>query len=330
MFDLTIENKSFTCRPGETVLDALLRQNINIPHGCKAGACQSCLVQSLDAKPPENAQRDLKDTLKHTGHFLACQCHPQQPMTLRLSNQAVRFADGKVSINEPLNRNTHLLIIKINDADRYKYKAGQFVNLRRYDGLTRSYSIANIPYASGTLEFHIRRLPGGRFSAWVHDELKVGDSIRVSEPQGKCFYIPDRKEQGILLIGTGTGLAPLAGILADALAQGHSGPISLYHGSRDYEDLYRIDEMRKLSERHPNFFYTPCVSSGDSPKDFIPGRANDEALSKHANLANWRVFLCGHPEMVRTTQKQAYLKGAKLSDIYCDAFVFASEKVSHA
>ncbi|MEC4749840.1 2Fe-2S iron-sulfur cluster-binding protein [Methylomicrobium sp. Wu6] len=323
MFDLTIENSRLTCRPGETVLDALLRENINIPYGCKAGVCQSCVVQSLDIKPPEKAQGDLKDTLKSSGHFLACQCHPEQPMTLKLPNQAVRFSDGIVVVSEPLNRNTHLLIIQINDADRYK--AGQFVNLQRSDGLTRSYSIANIPHASGTLEFHIRRLQEGRFSAWVHDELKVGHSIPVSEPQGKCFYLPDRREQGILLIGTGTGLAPLAGILADALSHGHSGPIRLFHGSRDHDDLYRINEMRELAEQHPNFSYTPCVSSGDAPKGFIQGRANEAALSAHTDLTSWRVFLCGHPDMVRTTQKQAYLKGAKLADIYCDAFVVSAD-----
>jgi NAD(P)H-flavin reductase/ferredoxin len=321
MFDLTIDNNRFSCRPGETVLDALLRENIDIPYGCKAGVCQSCVVQSLDAPPPKKAQGDLKDTLKSSGHFLACQCHPEQSMTLKLSKQAVHFAHGVVEVSEPLNRNTHLLIIKIDNAHRYR--AGQFVNLQRNDGLTRSYSIANIPHASGTLEFHIRRLPGGRFSAWVHDELKAGDSIPVSEPLGQCFYLPDRKEQGLLLIGTGTGLAPLTGILADALAHDHSGPIRLFHGSRDHEDLYRIEEMRQLAERHPNFSYTPCVSSGEAPAGFIRGRANEAALAEHPDLSQWRVFLCGHPDMVRSTQKQAYLKGAKLTDIYCDAFVAA-------
>jgi len=328
MFDLKIKNNRVTCRPGETVLDALLRENINIPYGCKAGACQSCVVQSLDAKPPAKAQGGLKDTLKSSGHFLACQCHPEQPMTLKLSKEAASFVDGRVAVNEPLNRNTQLLIIDINDADRYR--AGQFVNLQRSDGLTRSYSIANIPHASGTLEFHIRRLPGGRFSTWVHEELKVGDSIPVSEPQGHCFYLPDRKEQGLLLIGTGTGLAPLAGILADALSHGHSGPIRLFHGSREHEDLYRVNEMRELAERHPNFSYTPCISSGDAPEGFTQGRVHDAALSAQADLVSWRVFLCGHPDMVKSAQKQAYLKGARLADIYCDAFVVSAEQAPSA
>lgn len=324
MFDLTIENKHVACAPDETVLDALLRADVAVPYGCKAGVCQSCVLQSLDAMPPASAQIGLRDTLKSSGHFLACQCRPEQAMTLKLPKQAASFSDGLIVASRALNRNTQLLAIKIDDA--WRYKAGQFVNLRRGDGLTRSYSIANVPGATGTLEFHIRRLPGGRFSGWVHDELQVGDTIPVSEPLGQCFYLPDRPEQGLLLIGTGTGLAPLAGILADALTQGHVGPIRLFHGSRTHDDLYFIDEMRALAERHPNFSYIACISSGDAPAGFTQGRANEAALAEHPNLAGWRVFLCGHPDMVKETQKRAYLKGARLADIYCDAFVIAPEE----
>jgi NAD(P)H-flavin reductase len=65
-----------------------------------------------------------------------------------------------------LNRNTLLLIIAFKDA--LEYYAGQFVNLQRADGLTRRYSITNTPQETNTLEFHIRSLPGGRFSEWLN------------------------------------------------------------------------------------------------------------------------------------------------------------------
>ena len=156
-------------------------------------------------------------------------------------------------------------------------------------------------------------------------KLKVGDMLAVSETKGHCFYIPDRKEQGLLLVGTGTGLAPLAGILTDALSHGHSGPIQLFHGSSEKEDLYRVDEMHQLSEQYQNFFYTPCVSGGDAPEGFKLGRANAVALSEISDLKGWRVFLCGHPEMVSQMKMQAFLKGASITDIYTDAFHISSE-----
>jgi NAD(P)H-flavin reductase/ferredoxin len=318
MFTLTIDQNHYSCQPGETVLDTLLRENINISYACKKGTCHSCLVRSADSAPPKLAQAGLKNTLTTQNYFLACQCYPEQDMHIRLPDQSEFYRMGTVVTNKLLNRNTILLVIAFEDA--FEFNAGQFVNLQRSDGLTRSYSIANIPELSNTLEFHIRRQPGGIFSTWLHDEVKAGDSIAVSEPRGHCFYIPERREQGILLVGTGTGLAPLAGILTDALANGHTGPIHLFHGSRELEDLYRIDEMRQLTEYHPNFHYTPCLSGSEAPDGFAAGRVNDIVFTQIPDLKSWRVFLCGHPEMVNLMKKRAFLKGAAIADIYADAF----------
>lgn len=321
MYTITIDQNHYPCQPDESVLDALLRENINLSYACKKGTCHSCMVRSTDVTPPQTAQSGLKNTLIKQNYFLACQCYPEQDMTIRLPDQSEFYRMGTVVANRLLNRNTILLIIAFEDA--FEFNAGQFVNLQRSDGLTRSYSIANIPQQSNTLEFHVRRLLDGKFSAWLHDEVSVGDSIAVSEPRGHCFYIPERREEGILLVGTGTGLAPLAGILTDALANGHSGPIHLFHGSRDYEDLYRIGEMRQLAEQHPNFHYTPCLSGSEVPEGFAAGRVNDIVFAHITNLNSWRVFLCGHPEMVNQMKKQAFLKGASIADIYTDAFVIS-------
>ncbi|SJM94613.1 FAD-binding oxidoreductase [Crenothrix polyspora] len=318
MYTLTIDESNYTCQPGETVLDALLRENINISYACKKGTCHSCMVRSTEV-PPQSAQAGLKKTLQTLNYFLPCQCYPEQDMTIKLPDQSDFYRMGTVIDNTLLNRNTILLVIAF--ADAFEFKAGQFVNLQKSDGVTRSYSIANIPQQSNTLEFHIRRLPDGKFSAWLHDEVSVGDSIAVSEPRGHCFYLPERREQGLLLVGTGTGLAPLAGILTDALAQGHTGPIHLFHGSRDIEDLYRIDEMRQLAAQHPNFHYTSCLSGKNVPEGFAAGRVNEIALSLLPDLKSWRVFLCGHPDMVNQMKKQVFLKGVASADIYADAFL---------
>lgn len=324
MINLKINENNYTCEPDETVLDSLLRQDVDISYACKKGTCQSCMVRCTDGIPPVNSQNNLKDTLKSQNYFLACCCVPEQDMTIKLPEQSELFSEGTVIVNELLNRNTILLILECHDI--IEYKAGQFVNLQRDDGLTRSYSIANTPQKSKTLEFHIRRLPGGQFSEWVHDEVKVGDTLSVSEPQGHCFYIPERKEQGILLVGTGSGLAPLAGILTDALSHGHSGPIHLFHGSTEKEDLYRVNEMRQLAEKHTNFSYTPCISGEHVEEGYAQGRVNTVALQQVPDLKGARVFLCGHPEMITQMKTQVFLKGVSIDDIYTDAFLVSPEQ----
>lgn len=319
MFKLTIAEQTYSCQEGETVLDALLREKVDISYICKLGSCQTCMVRSLNCAPPEVSQTGLKETQKKQHYFLACRCYPTQDMTIKLLDHSAFYTEGTVVTNKMLNRNTILLGINFKDA--FEFRAGQFVNLQRSDGLTRSYSIANIPQEANILEFHIRRLPDGRFSEWVHDEVKVGDSIMVSEPNGHCFYLPERSEQGLLLVGTGAGLAPLEGILTDALKHGHSGPIHLFHGCREVEDLYRVEEMRKLAEKHDNFFYTPCISGNHVPDGFASGRVTEVVSSTLPDLKGWRVFLCGHPGMIDQMKRQVFMKGVSSSDIYADAFV---------
>lgn len=315
---ITFENQQVSCQEDETVLEALLRENIDIPHSCRQGVCQSCMVRSLQGTPPVEAQTGLKDVLKHQNYFLACMCHPQEDMTISVGDTTDFYSAATVIDKQFLNAETVLLSLETRQP--LDYYAGQFVNLRRADGLVRSYSIANNRIFGKQLTFHIRKLTGGRFSAWVHHELNIGDTIDVSASQGLCYYLPNNLEQNLLLIGTGSGLAPLAGIISEALHHGHSGAIHLYHGSREIEGLYWIEEMQRLSSLYPQFHYTPCVSGGEAPENFAKGRANEVAIATLPSLKGWRVYLCGHPDMVHQSKRQAFLKGAAFQDIYADAF----------
>jgi len=320
MSEITFKSHKVTCHPDETLLDALLREKIDVQFGCKAGSCHTCLMKSSDQPPPAEAQEGLKPTQKQQNYFLACICKPEQDMTVSPANDSEQFIT-KATVLEKQPLNNDVIQLKLKCHDSISFKPGQFVNLKKPDGLSRSYSVANTPNEDNILEFHIRSLPGGQFSQWAKNELEVGEQIPVSEPKGDCFYIPERQDQGLLLIGTGTGLAPLLGIIKDALAQQHSGPIHLLHGSRNKKGLYHIDEMKTLAEQYPNFHYTACVSGEMPEKDFEQGRVNEIALNKINDLKGWRVYLCGHPEMVNDTKKQAFLKGASMQDIFSDPFL---------
>ncbi|WKJ90777.1 2Fe-2S iron-sulfur cluster binding domain-containing protein [Methylomonas montana] len=319
---ITLDDRELYCEDDESLLDALIRANVEIAHNCRQGRCHNCLVRCLQGTPPPGAQKGLREALRHQNYFLACRCFPQQDVAISLKPVEDCFTEATVIGKRLLNIDTMLVSVRCKAAlDHY---AGQFVNLKRGDGLTRSYAIANSRIHGEKLSFHIRRLAGGRFSEWVHQELNIGDSIAVSEPQGLCYYWPGDKNQGLLLIGTGSGLAPLAAIAAEALHQGHAGPVHLYHGGGEMDGLYWIDEMMEMASQYANFHYTPCVSRGDAPAGVAAGRANNVAMADMPSLKGWRVYLSGHPEMVDETKRMAMLKGAWNQDIYTEAFHFAS------
>jgi NAD(P)H-flavin reductase/ferredoxin len=322
LIKIIVDGSELYCDDDESLFEALVRENIDMGHLCQQGRCESCLVRCIQGMAPPEAQKGLRDELRHQHYFLACLCFPQRDMVVSLKPVEECFTEATVTGKRLLNTETLLLTVQCEV--ELKYFAGQFVNLKRSDGLIRSYAIANMGIPGNELSFHIRRLAGGRFSEWAHHELNVGDNIDVSEPQGRCFYWPGDKSQGMLLIGTGCGLAPLAAIIAEALNQGHHGPIHLYHGSREMDGLYWLDEMMDLAKRHPNFHYAPCVSRGDAPGGIAKGRINDVAMSDMPALKGWRIYLSGHPEMVNETKRMAMLKGARNEDIYTEAFHFAS------
>ncbi len=323
MPNLTFNDNTYHCAENQSVLDALTGHGVSIPSSCRSGVCQSCLMRSVSGTPPLDSQNGLKETLKAQNYFLACGCHPLEDMEVSLPDAGSARIQATVHSIESLNH--EIICVGLHCENPLEYRAGQFINLFKDATLGRSYSLASVPAHDPHLKLHIRKVPDGRVSGWAHHSLKPGDVVEISQAVGNCFYVPGHLEQPILLIGTGSGLAPLYGIARDALEQGHTGPIRLYHGSRNPQGLYLVNELRALADHHDNFSYTPCISGEAMPADdYAQGRALDVALADIGKLTGWRVFLCGNPEMVKTAKKKAFLTGAAMKDIYADAFTLAA------
>ena len=97
-------------------------------------------------------------------------------------------------------------------------------------------------------------------SPWIHEDIQPGDTMFLRGPYGECFYVPGQPERPLLLIGTGTGAAPLWGIVRHALNSGHSAPIVFMHKGHDEDALYLHEHLLGLEEEHENISYHPCVT----------------------------------------------------------------------
>ncbi len=322
MADISFAGESHALGADETVLECLERANHEIPFSCRNGICLTCMMRVRTGILPEASQAGLRDGQQQQGYFLPCVCRPEADLEIEAPADAELF--GRAMVSEVTRLTASICRLRLRTATPLFYHAGQFVNLRRGDGLVRSYSLASVPRLDDSLELHIKRLGGGRMSNWIYDDLTVGEPLDIQGPNGDCYYIGGQPDRPLLLIGNGSGLAPLYGILRDALADGHVGPIHLYHGSRMAKGLYYRDELQALAQANGNFHYTPCLS-GDSDEAQLeraakPGRAEAVALAEHPDLSGWGVYLCGYPPMVQTAKKQAFLAGAGLQDILADSF----------
>lgn len=318
MADLIFEGNHFDRLPHETLLDCLTRHGVQVPHSCKSGVCQSCLMRAIKTDPPPESQKGIRQSLKDQRYFLACMCKPKGRFEATLQAPELIRIPARVRAVDKLTR--RIARVRLDPARTLHYLPGQFLNLYRGDGLVRTYSTASVPQQDPFLELHVARIDDGRMSTWIHEELQAEAELEISAPLGECHYRPGQPEQPLLLIATGCGLAPLYGIVRDALLSGHTGPIWIYHGSRDRDGLYLVDELRDLAHNFSNFNYQPCLSAGDESEGITSGRANDIAFARHTSLKSWRVFLCGHPDMVSQSKKKAFLAGTALTDIHADPF----------
>lgn len=327
---ITWQGNHHELQEDETVLDALIRVGASVSYACRGGVCQTCMLRAVAGDPGEAARRGLNEEQRAQGAFLPCICRPDTDLEVAPMQAEKPVTAATVVSKTPLGAG--ILRLRLAPREPIIYRAGQFVNVHADDGLVRSYSIASVPALDeGEIELHVRRLPGGRVSGWLHEVLREGDELRVQGPVGDCCYVPGEPERPLLLIGTGSGLAPLWGIVREALHSGHTGPIYLYHGSRDAKGLYLRNELRALTEKHgERFHYIPCISGPEAPADCRSGRASDIALSDHPKLSGWRAYICGHPQMVDQTRRRIFLAGARLSDILADAFTVAEPSTEAA
>lgn len=317
------EGRRLALAPGETVLDALLSSGISVASSCRAGACQACLVQATRGTPPPAAQQGIKESLRLQGYFLACQARPEADLEVSVSGARSLELPARVSSVERLAKD--VLRVWVETETPLVFRSGQYLTLTRGDGLARAYSIAGgSRVAPELLELHVRVLADGRMSGWLAGDAAVGAPVRVRGALGDCFYVPGSPEQVLTLIGTGTGLAPLWGVLQDALAAGHTGSIELWHGARDPSGLYMDQELARLVRLNPQLSYQRCVLQGEAGPELHVGRLDELVLERGLSFAGRRVYLCGDPALVRSLKRQVFLRGASLSQIHADAFVGAA------
>ncbi|WP_386722522.1 2Fe-2S iron-sulfur cluster-binding protein [Litoribrevibacter euphylliae] len=318
---LSFKNDTFEMNSSQSVLENLLNRGHQVPNSCRAGICQACKVQLVDGVINPQAQQGLPAAQSDAGIFLACCCFPSSNISVQLVDTARISHEAQVLDHFMLNAD--VLCLRL-DTD-FKWQAGQVINCVKDDTVIRSYSIASRPM-DGVVELHIRIYPDGRFGQWAKHQLKVGDRLRIEAPFGECVYDPACYQQNMLMVATGTGLAPIYGVLKEALANHHQGQIELYVASGDYQGFYYLDKLEALAQAYPQLRLHKVVRRRDSVleeaalEEVKEGHVEDVVLAEHSSLKDYRVYLCGAPTMVEQLKKACFMRGVKMQDIQCDPF----------
>lgn len=307
MPELHVGDRQWSVAAGSNLLDALNQAGVAIPYSCRAGSCHACLVRCrgevFDKQPDA-----LSPAQRQAGWRLACQCQVSGDLQVQAFDPLNDGVAAQVLRADWLNAS--VLRLRVQPERGLRYQAGQHLVLWAA-GVARPYSLASVPQVDPFLEFHLDcRLPG-QFSDAAR-QLKAGDSLRLGELRGGALhYDPDWQTRPLLLIGTGTGMAPLWGVLREALHQEHQGPIRVVHLAHDASSHYLAEPLAALAASHANLSVTLWTQA-----QLADALAQLRLVSRQT-LA----LLCGHPDSVEAFAKRLFLAGLPRNQLLADVFL---------
>ncbi|MBL7089569.1 2Fe-2S iron-sulfur cluster-binding protein [Acidovorax sp.] len=306
---------------GVNLLDALRDNDVPVSYSCMAGRCGTCRCKIVTGHVLESGREVQQPLAAQDSYVLACQTFLTEPCTVEIPEpdevvvHTARIIKATVLAIEDPTHDIKRLILQ--PAKALDFSPGQYAQLQFTPAHVRPYSMAGTAQDK-TLEFHIRLVPQGRVTAYVANELRVGDTVRVSGPMGSAYL--RRKHTGpMLCVAGGTGLAPILSIVRGVAAAGMGNPIYLYFGVRSERDIYGLEWLEALQLQHPNLKVHIVVASGQA-RACRTGLVTDAIAHDWPSLASFRAYLCGAPPMVEATSLLVRQMGVLPEQIYVDAF----------
>ena len=311
-------------RPGETLLDAGLRAGLALPHACRSGSCGVCKAELTSGSVDYGAYqpRALSDAERAAGMLLLCCAKALGDVEVACTETgaAVQLYSARIAALERLAPDVMLVRLELEGGARMAYAAGQFVNILLEDGARRSYSFTGAGGETDTIDLHVRRIPGGRYSTHVFETMRVGETVRLEGPLG-MVALEDRPAP-LLLVAGATGFAPVKSLLEHAFAQGWRRPLVFYWGVRRRRDLYLAELPERWAREHGNFRYVPVLSEPASEKGWSgrTGLVHEAILADMPDLSGCEVYVCGSVNMVETARPALIACGLREEACYTDSF----------
>jgi CDP-4-dehydro-6-deoxyglucose reductase, E3 len=342
-FRITLKpsERSFDVARDEPILSAAIRDGVGLPYGCKDGACGSCKSRLLEGRVIHGAHQDkaLSAAEEAAGLILTCCATPQTDCVVEARSVPgagefpILKMPGRILSLERAAADVMIMRVQLPANQNFQFHAGQYVEFILRDGARRSYSMANAPHNLGTpaaIELHLRHMPGGKFTDQVFSTLKERDIVRMEGPFGS-FFLREESTKPLVLLASGTGMAPIKALIERLLAIHSDRPATLYWGCRSRDDLYLHDWAQALSTSLPQLSYVPVLSE-PRPADGWTGRTglvHQAVMADLPDLSGHQVYACGAPIMVDSARHD-FVARCRLpeTEFFADSFTSEADKLS--
>jgi len=321
----------FEVEQGETILDAAMRQSIDLPYGCRSGACGSCVGYLLKGDVVyEDEPIALTEEMVAENNVLFCSAMAASDIEISVDEieglEDVEIKNLRCRVDEKLQLCHDVIQLKLKLAgdQRLRFHAGQYIEFILEDGKRRAFSIANAPHDDEHIELHIRHIDGGVFTDFLFEEMPDKAMLRIEGPLG-TFFLREPSERPILLVGGGTGFGPLKGMIEHALHVGLNQPIHVFMGVRALRDLYMKDMVKPWEQKGVKF--TPVLSEPMAEDNWQgeTGFVHEAVARAYEDMSAFDIYMSGPPPMVHAAVELFTKNGAAREHMFSDAFEYSAD-----
>ena len=325
---VTLNNgRSFEADPAVSILDAARNAGTVLEYSCRLGRCSACKAPITSGRTKVlTVEESLSDEDRANGIILTCCRAAEEDVSLdiepldRLAGFEIKTMPARISTIERLSPEIMRVVLRTPPTTPMRFLPGQYVDVI-VGGARRSYSLANAPREDNQLELLIKHYPGGELSAYFFERAVVNDLVRIEGPLG-TFFLREEKVAHIVLLATGTGIAPVKALLeeldADTGRAGQHG-VRVYWGNRHPEAfVWNPDEIRF------DFAFHRLLSGTDAAWTGRRGRVHEALLEDGIDPDDTAVYACGADAMIASARASLTAQGLPPRRFYSDAFVLSS------
>lgn len=315
---------------GETVLATLEKAGYALPNNCRAGACGECKVKVRSGQFDQGMVLDmaLSAEERREGYGLMCMAKPlSEVLEIEWGTDDAKpklfppKENMRCMVTDRIERTPRIVEIRLRPIGQpIRFWPGQYLTLTdtKKSVTPRSYSIANAPRNTGEITLQITRVPEGKTSNWVHDDVWPGTMVNVSGPYGTFIGDPS-VEAPVLCMAAGSGLAPILALSDAALQRGFKLPVTLMFSGRTQSDIYDQGLIQYWNAKHRRFKFIPTLTR-EQVDGYQHGRIPDILPELFPDLSKHQIYAAGSPEFVDSCLNAARALGAREERIFSEGF----------
>jgi CDP-4-dehydro-6-deoxyglucose reductase len=316
---------------GDSVLSCLEKNGYALPNNCRAGACGECKIKMREGEIDQGFILDmaLSKEDREQGFALMCMAKVKSDVL------EIEWADqeAKPKLFPPMENVLYMVTEKIGLTSKIvkirlralgtplRFWPGQFIQLGSSDKNIpyKSYSIANIPNPDGEIILYITRNPEGTTSKWIHDELRIGEKIKINGPYGTFIGDPSA-ETPVLCLAQGSGLAPITSLAMAALLRGSFRyPATILFSAKTEDDIFEKGIFSFLESKFRNFRFKPTLTQKQNP-EFLSGRIPSILPTLYPDLSKYSLYVAGNPTFVAECVESCKKLKAREAWIHTEGF----------